>query len=99
MFRIQSIVAKASNYIGDHAWVVEVTVIVEAKAWTKLRDKRDLGMLYGVDIGNAVYRRLLGVSPTVALVNEQAYSGGLVGHYLDAGYEALLMDWDNPAAQ
>ena len=30
--------------------------------------------------------------------NEQAYSGGLVGHYLDAGYRALLMDWDNPAA-
>jgi hypothetical protein len=49
-------------------------------------------------IGNDVYRRLVGVSPTVALVNEQAYSGGLVGHYLDAGYEALLMDWDNPAA-
>jgi hypothetical protein len=49
-------------------------------------------------IGNAVYRRLLGASPTLALVNEQAYSGGLVGHYLDAGYKALLMDWDNPAA-
>src|SRR6266576_5223293 len=49
-------------------------------------------------IGNAVYRHLLGVSPRVALVNEQAYSGGLVGHYLDAGYEALLMDWDNPAS-
>ena len=50
-------------------------------------------------IGNGIYRRLLGVSPTLALVNEQAYAGGLVGHYLDAGYEALLMDWDNPAAQ
>jgi len=49
-------------------------------------------------IGNDVYRHLLGVSPRVALVNEQAYSGGLVGHYLDAGYEALLMDWDNPAS-
>jgi len=49
-------------------------------------------------IGNDCYRRLLGVAPTLALVNEQAYSGGLVGHYLDAGYRALLMDWDNPAA-
>jgi hypothetical protein len=47
-------------------------------------------------IGNAVYRELLGVTPTVALVNEQAYSGGLVGLYLDAGYRALAMDWDNP---
>jgi hypothetical protein len=31
-------------------------------------------------------------------VNEQAYSAGLVGLYLDAGYRAILMDWDNPAA-
>jgi hypothetical protein len=48
--------------------------------------------------GNEAYLRLLGAKPTLALVNEQAYSGGLVGHYLDAGYQALLMDWDNPAA-
>ncbi len=50
-------------------------------------------------IGNDIYRRLVGIVPTLALVNEQAYSSGLVGHYLDAGYQALLMDWDNPAAQ
>lgn len=49
-------------------------------------------------IGNEVYRRLLGVQPTIALVNEQAYSAGLVGNYLDAGYTAILMDWDNPSA-
>ncbi len=49
-------------------------------------------------IGNEIYKRLLGARPTLALVNEQAYSGGLVGHYLDAGYRALLMDWDNPVA-
>jgi len=49
-------------------------------------------------IGNEVYRALLGVRPAVALVNEQAYSAGLVEHYLDAGYTALLMDWDNPSA-
>jgi hypothetical protein len=49
-------------------------------------------------IGNEVYQRLLGVKPAVALVNEQAYSAGLVGLYLDAGYRALAMDWDNPGA-
>ena len=49
-------------------------------------------------IGNEIYRRLLGVKPKIALVNEQAYSGGLVGLYLDAGYGALAMDWDNPGA-
>lgn len=49
-------------------------------------------------IGNAVYGELLGVRPKLALVNEQAYSTGLVGLYRDAGYGAILMDWDNPAA-
>ncbi|HKU65843.1 MAG TPA: hypothetical protein VJQ06_12370 [Rhizomicrobium sp.] len=49
-------------------------------------------------IGNAVYGDLLGTRPAVALVNEQAYSAGLVEHYLDAGYSGLLMDWDNPSA-
>jgi hypothetical protein len=47
-------------------------------------------------LGNDIYRRLLGVAPTIALVNEQAYSSGLVGLYLDAGYRAIAMDWDNP---
>jgi hypothetical protein len=49
-------------------------------------------------IGNRIYKELLGVTPKLALVNEQAYSAGLVGLYLDAGYRAILMDWDNPAA-
>src|SRR6202012_1541778 len=35
-----------------------------------------------------------GARPKLALVNEQAYAGGLVAQYLDAGYEALLADWD-----
>jgi len=48
-------------------------------------------------LGNEAYRKLLGLVPRIALVNEQAWSGGLVGQYLDAGYEALLMDWDNVA--
>lgn len=50
-------------------------------------------------IGNQIYQDLLGHFPRIALVNEQAYSGGLVGLYLDAGYEALIMDWDNPFSQ
>ena len=55
-------------------------------------------MAENLRIGNLVYEALLGVKPAVALVNEQAFSAGLVGHYLDAGYRALLMDWDNPSA-
>jgi len=49
-------------------------------------------------IGNQVYEKMLGFRPHVALINEQAYSAGLISHYLDAGYNAILMDWDNPAS-
>ena len=48
-------------------------------------------------LGQAAYQEMLGARPRLALVNEQAYSGGLVGTYLDAGYDALLVDWDNVA--
>ena len=49
-------------------------------------------------LGLASYEKFLGVRPRLALVGEQAYSAGLVGLYLDAGYDALIMDYDNPAA-
>jgi hypothetical protein len=50
-------------------------------------------------LGLMSYQRLLGARPRLALVNEQAYAGGLVALYRAAGFEALVMDWDNPAAQ
>ncbi len=49
-------------------------------------------------LGHDVYRRLVGVTPKVALINEQAYSGGLVPLYREAGYDGVLMDWDNVAS-
>ena len=48
-------------------------------------------------LGNRAYERLLGVRPGLALINEQAYSAGLLQHYLDAGFRAIIMEWDNPA--
>jgi hypothetical protein len=48
-------------------------------------------------IGHQTYERLLGSRPRLAFVNEQAYSAGLVAHYVDAGYDAIVMEWDNPA--
>jgi hypothetical protein len=50
-------------------------------------------------LGMECYLRVLGVKPVVALVNEQAFSAGMVRHYVDAGYGALVMEWDNPASQ
>lgn len=49
-------------------------------------------------LGNDAYERLLGFRPAVAVVNEQAYSAGLIGHYTAAGYRAIVMEWDNPAS-
>ncbi len=54
---------------------------------------------HNLSIGNETYQRLLGIKPTLALVNEQAYSRGLIEHYQQAGYSAIIMDWDNCAAR
>jgi len=47
-------------------------------------------------LGMAVYEKLLGVRPTLALINEQAYSSGILEHYADNGYKGIIMEWDNP---
>ncbi|MCP5432782.1 MAG: glycoside hydrolase family 57 [Alphaproteobacteria bacterium] len=48
-------------------------------------------------LGRLAYEEMLGRAPTLALVNEQAYSAGLVEAYVEAGYRAILMDWDGTA--
>ena len=48
-------------------------------------------------VGLETYERLLGLRPRLALVNEQAYSAGLVGHYRRAGFAGIFMDWDGCA--
>jgi hypothetical protein len=48
-------------------------------------------------IGMSRYEALLGLKPQIALVNEQAYSAGLVPLYREAGFKAIIMEWDNPA--
>ncbi len=50
---------------------------------------------WNLRLGREVYAELLGVAPHIALVCEQVYSPGLVPLYLQAGYEALIVDWDN----
>lgn len=49
--------------------------------------------------GNKCYASTFGLQPKIALINEQVYASGIVPHYLAAGYQALLMEWDNPASQ
>ncbi len=49
-------------------------------------------------LGMQAYEALLGLRPSIALVNEQAYSASLVPLYREAGYQALIMEWNNPAS-
>jgi hypothetical protein len=48
-------------------------------------------------LGNAAYARLLGKAPRIAYVHEQAYAGGLVALYREAGARAIVMEWQNAA--
>ncbi len=47
-------------------------------------------------LGLQIYKNLLGVRPNIALVNEMAYSSGIVEHYLNHGYNCIVMEWNNP---
>jgi len=47
-------------------------------------------------LGLEIYKKILGVRPQIALVNEMAYSGGIIEHYLNNNYKAIIMEWNNP---
>jgi hypothetical protein len=46
--------------------------------------------------GNIAYSEILGIVPKVGFVNEQCWSTSLVQNYLDAGYNNIVMEWENP---
>lgn len=48
-------------------------------------------------LGLEVYQRILGITPRLAMLNELAYSSGMVGVYNEMGYKGLIMDRDNVA--
>lgn len=48
-------------------------------------------------LGIEDYQDILSLRPQLALVNELAYSSGMVGVYQEAGYEGIIMDRDNVA--
>jgi hypothetical protein len=50
---------------------------------------------WNLRLGREAYAELLDAAPRVALVCEQVFSPGLVPLYLQAGYEAIVVDWDN----
>ena len=50
---------------------------------------------WNLRLGLEAYEALLGVRPQTAMLCEQAYAPGLVPLYAQAGYEAIVADWDN----
>ena len=51
--------------------------------------------LWNQQLGLAEYERVLKIRPELVLVNEMAYSSGMVGVYKSAGYKGLVMDRNN----
>lgn len=46
-------------------------------------------------LGLEVYQQLLGITPQIAYVNEQAFSVSMVDLYQEVGYQAIAMEWNN----
>lgn len=46
-------------------------------------------------LGNAVYKDILSTMPKVFLVNEQAFSKGLISLYSDIGVDGIVIEWEN----
>lgn len=55
-FTIKSLYATThdSSY-GGYPFKVVATITMDSKEWSKIKRKRGLGMLYGVDISNAIH--------------------------------------------
>ncbi len=51
--------------------------------------------LWNQKLGLADYQEILEVQPKIVLVNEMAFSTGLVGIYQQLGYQGIIMDRDN----
>ena len=47
-------------------------------------------------LGQTTYQSILGITPKIAYLNEQAVSAGLLDIYIDAGFDAVVVEWDNP---
>ncbi|MDR7333942.1 hypothetical protein [Roseateles asaccharophilus] len=88
----------------DPAWVRKFRELLKAgrceligSGWTQM-----IGPLapfeanrWNQRLGLEAYHRLLGTTPAIVLVNEMAYSTGMVDVYAEAGYRGLVMDRDN----
>jgi len=91
----------------DPAWLAEARRLVAAGHLELVAGGRvqAIGPLlpgeltaWNLRLGLADAERLLGIRPRVALLGEQAYAAGLVERYAEAGFAAIVADWDNAFA-
>lgn len=54
--------------------------------------------LKNLEIGNNIYSEILQVRPNIALINEQAFSTGMISLYKQMGYETIITEWDNASS-
>lgn len=54
--------------------------------------------LKNLEIGNNIYSNLLQVKPSIALINEQAFSSSMISLYKQIGYKTIIAEWDNAAS-
>ena len=55
-FTIKTIIASThDSSFGGYPFKVSVNIEIDQKVWAKYKKQSNLGQLYGIDIGNAVY--------------------------------------------
>lgn len=48
-----------------------------------------------LEIGNNIYSSILNINPSIALINEQAFSKNMISAYLDNGYKSIILEANN----
>jgi len=51
--------------------------------------------IWNQKIGLEIYEKELGIKPSIVLVNEMAFSNGMIDVYYESGYKGFIMDRDN----
>ena len=89
----------------DPSWITTLRSLLTSQSCELIAsgDSQIIGPLvpaevnrWNLALGQQGYEDLLGVTPRLAYINEQAVSAGLLDVYLDAGFDAVIMEWDNP---
>ncbi|MBL4835984.1 MAG: hypothetical protein JKY34_00280 [Kordiimonadaceae bacterium] len=91
----------------DSAWISELKALIKAGA-VEFVGSGYVQMIaplvppevtrWNLKLAQDDYEALLGIKPSIALINEQAYAPGLVPLYLEAGFQAIMMDCSEPAS-